>query len=85
MNVYIVRRIQSEHCKRVVYTVTLHCKLRAQTNKTEEIKMNQRDCKYIWLRRKTSVIDHKYVEMKVQLDPNTTRGDRCNGTDAKRM
>ena len=37
--------------------------------------MNQRDCKYIWLRRKTSVIDHKYVEMKVQLDPNTTRGE----------
>ena len=34
-----------------------------------------KDCRHIWLRRKTSVTEHKYVEIKVQLDPNTTRGE----------
>ena len=34
-----------------------------------------RDCRHIWLRRKVSVTEHKYIEIKVQLDPNTTRGE----------
>ena len=37
--------------------------------------VNKRDCKYIWLRKRISVIEHKYTELTVMLDPNTTRGE----------
>ena len=37
--------------------------------------VNKRDCSHIWLRRKTSTTEHKYSELKVQLDKNTTRGE----------
>ena len=37
--------------------------------------VNKRDCKCIWMRRKTSETEHKYVELKLQLDPRTTRGE----------
>ena len=37
--------------------------------------VNKRDCKCIWMRRKTSETEHKYIELKLQLDPRTTRGE----------
>ena len=37
--------------------------------------VNTRDCKYIWLRTSTSTTEHKYKELTIMLDPNTTRGE----------